>query len=96
MDRSTNAAPGQFSPEGLSRGSRALIDATGSPSYRLYAIGPVRKGNLWETIAVPELRTHASQLAEHLARTFELRTQLDFVAGAMALPANTEEPTVKA
>jgi uncharacterized NAD(P)/FAD-binding protein YdhS len=45
----------------------ATIDSSGKPSDSLYAIGPARKGCLWETIAVPEIRDQASQLAEHLA-----------------------------
>jgi uncharacterized NAD(P)/FAD-binding protein YdhS len=49
----------------------ALIDYEGTPSHRLYAIGPVRKGCFWETTAVPEIRVQAAALAEHLAGTFE-------------------------
>jgi uncharacterized NAD(P)/FAD-binding protein YdhS len=37
-------------------------------SRSLFAIGPVRKGSLWETTAVPELRQQASSLAEHIVR----------------------------
>jgi uncharacterized NAD(P)/FAD-binding protein YdhS len=48
----------------------ALIDSKGNPSASLYAIGPARKGLLWETTAVPELREQASQLAAHLAHQF--------------------------
>jgi uncharacterized NAD(P)/FAD-binding protein YdhS len=51
------------------------VDADGSvlndqavPSQSLFAIGPVRKGKLWETTAVPELRQQASDLAEHIVR----------------------------
>jgi uncharacterized NAD(P)/FAD-binding protein YdhS len=44
----------------------ALVDFAGTPSPFLYALGPIRKGSLWESIAVPELRLQASQLAEHL------------------------------
>jgi uncharacterized NAD(P)/FAD-binding protein YdhS len=44
----------------------ALIDAYGAPSNVLYAIGPVRKGSLWETIAVPELRVQVSGLSSLL------------------------------
>ncbi|MGB6876589.1 MAG: FAD/NAD(P)-binding protein [Candidatus Acidiferrales bacterium] len=51
----------------------ALIASSGNPSSSLYAIGPVRKGFLWETTAVPELREQASQLASHLARQFASR-----------------------
>ena len=45
----------------------ALIDSEGNASPSLYAIGPARKGLLWETTAVPELRNQASELAENLA-----------------------------
>jgi uncharacterized NAD(P)/FAD-binding protein YdhS len=41
-------------------------ESSGKPASDLYAIGPIRKGFLWETIAVPELREQASQLADHL------------------------------
>jgi uncharacterized NAD(P)/FAD-binding protein YdhS len=44
----------------------ALIDAHGDVSDLLYAIGPVRKGSLWETIAVPELRVQVSDLSRLL------------------------------
>jgi uncharacterized NAD(P)/FAD-binding protein YdhS len=51
------------------------VDADGSvlndqavASQTLFAIGPVRKGKLWETTAVPELREQASNLAEHIVR----------------------------
>lgn len=51
------------------------VDADGSvlndqavASQCLFAIGPVRKGKLWETTAVPELRQQASNLAEHIVR----------------------------
>lgn len=41
----------------------AVIDARGEPSDFLYSLGPSRKGSLWETTAVPEIRMQASQLA---------------------------------
>jgi hydroxyacylglutathione hydrolase len=41
----------------------ALIDADGEVSDLVYAIGPVRRGSLWETIAVPELRVQVSEVA---------------------------------
>jgi uncharacterized NAD(P)/FAD-binding protein YdhS len=40
----------------------ALIDGDGMVSDFLYAIGPLRKGNLWETTAVPEIRDQISKL----------------------------------
>lgn len=48
------------SPEG------ALIDAQGDASDFLYAIGPLRKGSLWETIAVPELRVQVAEMSRLL------------------------------
>ena len=41
----------------------ALVDAHGEPSDFLYTIGPSRKGSLWETTAVPEIRVQASQMS---------------------------------
>jgi uncharacterized NAD(P)/FAD-binding protein YdhS len=43
----------------------ALIDQDGMISKSLYAIGPARKGSLWESIAVPEIREQARKLVEH-------------------------------
>jgi uncharacterized NAD(P)/FAD-binding protein YdhS len=50
----------------------ALIDAHGEASDLLYAIGPVRKGSLWESTAVPELRLQVSELSTALTRAREL------------------------
>ncbi|MFZ0320484.1 MAG: FAD/NAD(P)-binding protein [Candidatus Sulfotelmatobacter sp.] len=61
----------------------ALIDAHGAASGFLYAIGPLRKGNLWETTAVPELRAQASELSMLL---------LGFDATDAAQPFVTEVP----
>ncbi|MNS38775.1 hypothetical protein D3C72_710360 [compost metagenome] len=44
----------------------AVLDAQGTPSDTIFALGPVRKGGLWETTAVPELRGQAGALAGHL------------------------------
>lgn len=44
----------------------SLIDANGLASNLFYAIGPVRKGSLWETIAVPDLRVQISDLSKLL------------------------------
>ena len=49
----------------------ALMDAHGAASNLLYAIGPVRKGSLWESIAVPELRVQVSELSKLLLRERE-------------------------
>jgi uncharacterized NAD(P)/FAD-binding protein YdhS len=50
----------------------ALLDAQGREHETLFAIGPLRRGELWETTAVPELRTQAHALARHLTQTRSL------------------------
>jgi uncharacterized NAD(P)/FAD-binding protein YdhS len=59
-------------PDALSLGLNvdvhgALINGAGEASHSLFALGPARKGSLWETTAVPEIRVQASDLAELLA-----------------------------
>ncbi|HXZ40348.1 MAG TPA: FAD/NAD(P)-binding protein [Terriglobales bacterium] len=49
----------------------ALIDARGSTSDFLYALGPLRKGNLWESIAVPEIRVQVAELADLLLADYQ-------------------------
>ena len=41
----------------------ALLSAAGRPSRMLFALGPMRRGNLWETSAIPEIRAQAHALA---------------------------------
>ena len=53
----------------------ALLDYRGTPSDALYAIGPTRKGCLWETTTVPEIRVQAATLGKHLAEMLERRTR---------------------
>ena len=51
----------------------ALVAADGTPSRRLYAIGPVRFGTLIETTAIPEIREQAQSLAVTLTETATLK-----------------------
>jgi uncharacterized NAD(P)/FAD-binding protein YdhS len=44
----------------------ALIGRDGKAAQALYAVGPARKGSLWESTAVPELREQIHRLAQHL------------------------------
>lgn len=46
----------------------ALIDRSGKASQQLYTLGSPRKGKLWETTAVPEIRVQAAQMAKNLMR----------------------------
>jgi uncharacterized NAD(P)/FAD-binding protein YdhS len=41
-----------------------VIGADGNPSKFMLALGPLLRGTLWETIAVPELRDQARRVAE--------------------------------
>ncbi|HEY4189007.1 MAG TPA: FAD/NAD(P)-binding protein [Candidatus Limnocylindrales bacterium] len=43
-----------------------VIDAGGQTQLPVYAIGALRKGVLWETIAVPEIREQAAQTARRI------------------------------
>jgi uncharacterized NAD(P)/FAD-binding protein YdhS len=44
----------------------ALLDARGQAHGRLWTLGPVRRGDQWESTAVPDIRLQAAELAEHL------------------------------
>ena len=65
-------AQGMAAPDSLGLGIAtdrfgALIDASGRVGANLYYIGPMLRPRCWESTAVQELRTHAEQLACHLA-----------------------------
>jgi uncharacterized NAD(P)/FAD-binding protein YdhS len=49
----------------------ALINYKRTPSHLLYAIGPTRKGSLWETTTVPEIRVQAAAMGDYLAAKLE-------------------------
>ena len=44
-----------------------VIGADGRPSPRLYALGPLTKGALWEIVAVPDIRHQVRDVARTLA-----------------------------
>lgn len=44
----------------------ALVASDGQPSPRLFAVGPVTRGALWEIVAVPEIRAQAEQVAANV------------------------------
>jgi hydroxyacylglutathione hydrolase len=55
-------------------GNGAMIDANGRVSETLFNLGPGRLGTLLESIAVPEIRHQAVQLAEILNQKLTRRT----------------------
>ncbi len=65
----------------------AVVGNQGRPSDFLFAIGPLLKGTLWETTAVPELRAQAHQVARALLAD-DQRHQPDWV---QETPANLVE-----
>jgi uncharacterized NAD(P)/FAD-binding protein YdhS len=66
--------PGPFGL-GLDHDSRgALVTTEGTASPLIYGIGPVRKGRLWETTAIPEIRAQAFELADLLTAQLASRS----------------------
>lgn len=64
---------GLASPDALHLGLRTdadgcLVGADGTVERRIRLIGALRRGDLWETTAVPELREHVAVIAASLAR----------------------------
>jgi len=51
---------------GLETRNGALVDARGRASSRLFALGGVRRPELWESTAIPEIRAQAQALAQVL------------------------------
>jgi uncharacterized NAD(P)/FAD-binding protein YdhS len=49
-------------------GDGAVRDARGRESETLFALGPLRRGELWESTAVPEIRSQARALAQRLTQ----------------------------
>jgi uncharacterized NAD(P)/FAD-binding protein YdhS len=69
----TLCASGTVRPHPLALGldtcaDGAVRDARGRASETLFALGPLRRGELWESTAVPEIRAQARALAQHLTQ----------------------------
>ena len=43
-----------------------IVDAAGKASEHILAIGPMTRGDLWEVVAVPDIRNQVSALARRL------------------------------
>jgi uncharacterized NAD(P)/FAD-binding protein YdhS len=61
------AAPGDLGTGFRTDEFGALMDAHGRPSSALFTLGPPRRGELFETTAIPEIRVQAAALAHRLA-----------------------------
>jgi uncharacterized NAD(P)/FAD-binding protein YdhS len=44
----------------------AIVDRDGSPSRRLFAVGPVTRATFWEIVAIPDIRHQCAKLATRL------------------------------
>jgi len=53
----------------------ALINLEGHVSQSIYTVGPARKGSLWESTAVPEIRQQVYKLVKHLKNKQERNGQ---------------------
>lgn len=85
---------GRVSPDALSMGLAtdahgALVDAYGQASGHLYTLGPPRRGELWETTAIPEIRGQARELAEHLLSRLSAPAYVHVRAELPLLPLDT-------
>jgi uncharacterized NAD(P)/FAD-binding protein YdhS len=49
----------------------ALLDAHGIADERLHVLGALRRGELWETTAVDEIRVQAERIADAITRTLQ-------------------------
>jgi uncharacterized NAD(P)/FAD-binding protein YdhS len=67
--RTGRARPGPLGLGLASHPSGALLDVQGEASAKLWTLGPVRRGDHWESTAVPDIRLQAAALAEHLVRS---------------------------
>lgn len=46
-----------------------VSDAVGAPQDRIYAVGPLTKGEAWEIVAVPDIRRRVWDLARYIANS---------------------------
>ncbi|MFF4571577.1 FAD/NAD(P)-binding protein [Streptomyces sp. NPDC001410] len=59
------AVPGPLGMGAATRDGR-LLDARGGAGLPLFTLGAPRRGELWETTAIPEIRVQAAELAQQL------------------------------
>lgn len=72
-------ARGTVAPDPLALGLDAtpegqVLDAAGLPVPDLHLVGPPRKGTLWESTAIPEIRAQAAQVAATVVQRTSRRT----------------------
>ncbi len=53
---------------------RVLGSVQGFPAEQIFAIGPMRRGTLWESTSIPEIRGQACELAKHLIESLDCKS----------------------
>lgn len=48
----------------------AILDTSGKPSPRLFAVGPLTRAAFWETVAIPDIREQCARLARNIGLRF--------------------------
>ncbi len=64
-----------------------LIGAQGRPTENLFALGSLRRGSLWETTAIPEIRVQAAELAKTIVARFHADAAAATLAAGGDFPA---------
>jgi uncharacterized NAD(P)/FAD-binding protein YdhS len=62
----------------------AIVDRNGSPSRRLFAIGPLTRAAFWEIIAIPDIRNQCVQLAERMVQNAARASEPAFATASPA------------
>ena len=62
----------------------AIIDRSGMPSQRLFAVGPLTRAAFWEATAIPDIRNQCAALAKRIARTVRAQRGSVLVAAEVA------------
>jgi uncharacterized NAD(P)/FAD-binding protein YdhS len=86
----TLLASGRAVPDPLGLGLRtgpdgALLDDDGRPSRRLFTLGALRRGDLWESTAAGEIRAQAHALAARLAPSLHQHGRMVPASGSRAV-----------
>jgi uncharacterized NAD(P)/FAD-binding protein YdhS len=62
----------------------AIVDRNGSPSRRLFAIGPLTRAAFWEIIAIPDIRNQCVQLVERMVQNASRASEPAFATASPA------------
>jgi uncharacterized NAD(P)/FAD-binding protein YdhS len=63
----------------------AIVNRLGSPSRRLFAVGPLTRAAFWEIIAIPDIRNQCVQLAERMIGNADRGSEAAFAPAVTTL-----------